>query len=399
MARSNSPGHVDTDVLKRQRPLADVIASYGVTLRREGNGTFRGLCPFHHEHTPSFWVDVRDPNNEHYFCFGQCGAHGDVITFVMEREACTFAEACAHLGAHDYVNGAASLAATRLNGGATGRSWESLDPSTPHGLTLDLVLRLYEAQLWDDRRALTYLRRRAIPEDLARTQRLGYANGRTLVGHLRRGGEIDGQTPLALAVELGLVVERTNEEDNASPLRKEFFFDRLIVPELRGGQPIWFIGRAVEDSTTHPDAILDAATPPAKRARPKYLSLSGEKPVLGLEHVAGQPSAYLVEGPVDWLAALSWSLPAFAICGTHFPADRLPALREARAIYGVFDPDRAGRTATERHAPLFGSRWRPVHLPNNLDLADLAAHGDAGRETFRVLVGRARAAAWQNARV
>ena len=63
------PAHVriDTDALKRERPLADVIASYGVALRRESAGTYRGLCPFHQEHTPSFWVDARDASNEHYW--------------------------------------------------------------------------------------------------------------------------------------------------------------------------------------------------------------------------------------------------------------------------------------------------------------------------------------------
>jgi DNA primase len=101
----------------------------------------------------------------------------------------------------------------------------------------------------------------------------------------------------------------------------------------------------------------------------------------------------------NWLAAVAWRLPAFAICGTHFPSGRLPALSEALAVYGVFDPDRAGRSAAERFAPLFGSRWRPVRLPNSLDLAELAALGAAGRETFDIVVGRARAAAWQQSRV
>jgi DNA primase len=104
-------------------------------------------------------------------------------------------------------------------------------------------------------------------------------------------------------------------------------------------------------------------------------------------------------GLVNWLAAVSWDLPAFAICGTHFPADRLPAISGSLAVYGVFDPDRAGRSAAERFAPLFGSRWRPIVLPNGLDLAELAAHGEHGREHFRALVGRARAAAWQDQRV
>jgi len=81
MARlGNAARRIDTDALKRERPLADVVASYGIALRRESAGTFRALCPFHQEHTPSFWIDARDGSAEHYFCFG-CTAHGDVITF------------------------------------------------------------------------------------------------------------------------------------------------------------------------------------------------------------------------------------------------------------------------------------------------------------------------------
>ena len=118
---------------------------------------------------------------------------------------------------------------------------------------------------------------------------------------------------------------------------------------------------------------------------------------MGLEHVQGRRAAFVVEGPFDLLAVIGWELPAFAICGTHFPAERLLALDMALAIYGVFDPDRAGQSAAERFAPLFGSRWRPVRLPNSLDLAEVAALGDAGREMFDILVGRARAAAWLRA--
>src|SRR5260370_8251696 len=99
MLRSSSAARrIDTEALKRERPLADLVASYGIALRRESAGTFRALCPFHQEHTPSFWIDARDGLAEHYFCFG-CTAHGDVITFVMEREGCSFVQPCDHLSA------------------------------------------------------------------------------------------------------------------------------------------------------------------------------------------------------------------------------------------------------------------------------------------------------------
>ena len=77
----------------------------------------------------------------------------------------------------------------------------------------------------------------------------------------------------------------------------------------------------------------------------------------------------------------------------------MSALGDALAIYGVFDPDRAGLSAAEHFAPHFGDRWRPIKLPNGLDLAELATLGPAGREMLDVLVGRARAAAWRRAQV
>src|SRR5947207_13843071 len=91
---NNTARRIDTEVLKRERPLADVVASYGVALRRESAGTYRALCPFHQERTPSFWIDARgDVIEHHYYCFG-CSSHGDTITFVMELEGCSFQEAC-----------------------------------------------------------------------------------------------------------------------------------------------------------------------------------------------------------------------------------------------------------------------------------------------------------------
>ncbi len=408
MLRSSSVARrIDTEALKRARPLADVVASYGIALRREGTGTYRALCPFHQEHTPSFWIDARDASSTHYYCFG-CAAHGDTITFVMEREGCSFQEACERLS----TRGRPPVVepAQRTSGKPPGRRWEQLSADSVEARVLELALQVYEKELWHDARAQAYLRRRGVSEEVARTQRLGYANGHALLDWLRDGKE-SREEFLPVTVQLGLILERPGAEDDR-PTHREFFLDRLIIPELRHGRPIWCIGRAVEDEVSPPvPTVRDgarvataqsapgptstASSTVTRRPRPKYLGLPGEKPVMGLEYVKGRHAAFIVEGPFDLLAAIGWGLPVFAICGTHFPPERLPALAEALAIYGVFDPDRAGRSAAERFAPLFGSRWRPVRLPNSLDLAELAALGDAGREMFDILVGRARAAAWQ----
>jgi DNA primase len=276
------------------------------------------------------------------------------------------------------------------------RRWENLPADSTEARALDLALQVYQAELWRNARAQAYLHKRSVPEHLARTQRLGYAAGSTLLRWLTQDSHAD---LLPVAIGLGLVQERPGASGD-DPVYREFFFDRLIIAELRQGRPIWCIGRAIEDPPGAPAAESPVGGSPIApvRPRPKYLGLPGEKPVIGLERVIGRHVAYIVEGPLDWLAAVGWGLPAFAICGTHFPTERLPPLSEALAIYGVFDPDRAGHSAAERFAPLFGSRWRPVQLPNSLDLAELAALGAAGRDTFDILVGRARAAAWQQAR-
>jgi len=340
-----------------------------------------------------------------------CSSHGDVITFVMERESCSFPEACDRLSTRSWPP--VVEPAQRTSAKPTVRHWEELSADSIEARTLDLALQVYEKELWRDARAQGYLRRRAVPEEVARAQRLGYADGHALLGWLRDRKESGGAELLPVAVRLGLVLERPGAEEDGPSAYREFFLDRLIVPELRLGRPIWCIGRTVEDDAPPPVVNLKDGTPvppagPAatassttlvRRTRPKYLSLPGEKPVMGLEHVSGGRAAFLVEGPFDLLAAIGWKLPAFAICGTHFPPERLPALAEALAIYGVFDPDHAGQSAAERFAPLFGSRWRPVRLPNSLDLAELAALGAAGREMFDILVGRARSAAWQQGRV
>ena len=77
----------DIDLVRERTDLKAVVEEF-VTLRSAGVGSFKGLCPFHDERTPSFHVR---PGVGTYHCFG-CGAHGDVISFLMELEHTTFTE-------------------------------------------------------------------------------------------------------------------------------------------------------------------------------------------------------------------------------------------------------------------------------------------------------------------
>lgn len=91
---ATAPGHVDTAALKDQLDIVDVIGRE-VQLRRAGT-TFKGLCPFHSEKTPSFVVY---PVTKRWWCYGACGDGGDVITFVQKIRNCGFKEAVAELRA------------------------------------------------------------------------------------------------------------------------------------------------------------------------------------------------------------------------------------------------------------------------------------------------------------
>src|SRR3954447_4239301 len=76
-----------TAEIKSRLPVADVVGET-VQLRKAGT-TLKGLCPFHGEKTPSFVVT---PARDTWHCFG-CGKHGDIFTFVMERDGLGFPDA------------------------------------------------------------------------------------------------------------------------------------------------------------------------------------------------------------------------------------------------------------------------------------------------------------------
>jgi DNA primase len=348
----------EVGALKRDRPVAEVIAGYGIALRPSGRA-LTGRCPFHADGgRPNLYVY---PDNGSWHCY-RCAAGGDVISFVMRHDRLDFAGACERLAG--LPQPAPRVPTAPADVAQRGR-WERL--SLDEQVVLNTAGTLYQHALWRDPRALAYVRGRGLPDWTIRQCALGYADGHSLEAYLRR------RSGLRVAEELGLL-RRPAREDGSRPLR-ETFAGRIVVPELRGGHCIWFIGRAL------------AETP----GRPKYLALAGERPVLGWERAAGRREAFLCEGVFDYLLAVSWRLPAFSPCGTHLPADRLGFLARATAVYGVLDGDEAGREASARFGAVLGERWRPLRLPAGCDLNDLGRRLGGRAEFFRLLAAARRA--------
>src|SRR3954452_24085383 len=84
---------IDTDALKRSRPITDVVSSYGIDLRPSGR-TLVGRCPFHADGgRPNLHVY---PATQSWYCY-RCALGGDVIRFVERIEGLSFRGAVARL--------------------------------------------------------------------------------------------------------------------------------------------------------------------------------------------------------------------------------------------------------------------------------------------------------------
>ena len=153
------PGFLDE--LRNRISLSGLIGR-SVKLVRRGR-EYAGLCPFHHEKTPSFYV-VEDKSFFH--CFG-CGAHGDAIGFVMRNDNLDFIEAIEKLA------GEAGLAVPR----ATPQERERAQQQKTLLGALEAAAAFYEARLASPAgaRARNYLDERGLDTETIRHFRLGWA--------------------------------------------------------------------------------------------------------------------------------------------------------------------------------------------------------------------------------
>ncbi len=330
---------VDIDALKRSHPIEVIVAGYGIALRPVGQ-TLVGRCPFHKDRgRPNLVVY---PATQSWYCY-RCGVGGDIIQFVERIEGLSFQDAVQKLTD-------IQVAPTPLPLPPQVKP-KSSGP-VEHAI-LDAALEIYQARLLAEPSALAYLEGRGLNRATIQHYRLGYARGDELVPYLRRR-----RLSVAAARRAGL-------------LRRgcEFLAGRIVIPELRGGQPVWLIGRAL-----HRPA--DA---------PRYLSLPGAKPLLGWEEAGQSGDVYLVEGPFDWLTLRQWDLPALALVGTHASADVLESLQRFDRVYLALDNDDAGRKATDTLMAALDRRPVPVQLEGVKDVADMAPQPD-GRDHFLEMV-------------
>ncbi|MBK3804169.1 DNA primase, partial [Azospirillum brasilense] len=224
--------------LREAVPVSDVV---GRALRLQKAGReFKAPCPFHHEKTPSFYVN---DDKGMYHCFG-CGAHGDVIAFLMRHGNVSFVDAVQHLAVHAGLDMPTVTPAER-KAQARRRDLHSV---------VELVARWFEEQLRaeDGKAARTYLADRGLSEETVARFRLGWAppGGQALRRHLAARGVSEAD-----ALEAGVLVR----SDDTGEVRS-FFRRRVIFPIGDSqGRVVGFGGRLVDGDG--PKYINTADTP------------------------------------------------------------------------------------------------------------------------------------------
>jgi DNA primase len=325
--------------IRERTDIVQLIGEY-IVLKRAG-ASFKGLCPFHSEKTPSFHVN---PQRQFFHCFG-CQASGDVFKFVMQLEGKTFPEALRQLANRAGIELPEIEARENDAVRRERQKRERLTAITESaaGYFIRMLAEHPHAQL-----ARAELDKRAMSPETVATYRLGYAphGWDGLAKHLGSRG-----FSLAEGEEAGLVVPRKGGDGHYDRFRHRLMFPIADVH----GKIVAFSGRALE----LPAGEKLTGDPPAKYVNSPEGPLYKKSDLLFGLHEARvelrrEGVAILCEGNFDVLAVHQAGLKhVLAPLGTAFTLSQAKLLkRYVSRVVVLFDGDNAGRKATRAAAPL-----------------------------------------------
>ena len=308
--------------------IVEVVGTY-IPLKRAGS-SFKGLCPFHKEKTPSFHAN---PQRQSFHCFG-CGAGGDVFRFIMQYDGVDF------------------VSAVRLLARRAGIAVELTDDDRQEGPNKDLLLKLLEdvtmlyhhalQKLPAAEAARRYLQKRDLGDAVVRDYLLGYApeGWDTLV----KWGQKKKYAP-ALLEAAGLLSRSDSEEDRVY----DRFRHRLMFPvrdEI--GRIVGFSGRVLADDPKAAKYVNTPETPVFHKGKLLYALDKARRAIMDSR------AALLCEGQIDVIRChLGGFQNAVAAQGTALTEQHAQVLkRYADSVTVVLDADPAGQKASLRSAEL-----------------------------------------------
>ncbi|WP_432535969.1 DNA primase [Kineococcus arenarius] len=368
------PGLIHPDDLRavKERVRIDEVVAEQVTLRPGGVGSFKGLCPFHDERTPSFTVR---PAVGRWHCFG-CGEGGDAIEFVRRIDGTTFTEAVERL---------AERAGVQLryvdDGGRPGKRPAGAQGAGQRQRLLEAhraAEAFYAGQLEQPGPAETarrFLAERGFSREAAARFGVGFApaGGEALLRHLRAAGFTEEElttSGLAGQGQRGLY---------------DRFRGRLVWPirDVSGHTVAFGARRLFDDDRIDAKYLNSPETPVYKKSQALY-GLD-----LAKRDIARTKQVVVVEGYTDVMAChLAGVTTAVATCGTAFGEEHArivqrmlgDAAGSAEVVF-TFDGDAAGQKAALRAFELeerFTAQTYVAVEPSGQDPCDLRlSAGDA----------------------
>lgn len=325
----------DIDEVRQRTDIKEVVDGY-VTLKGAGLGSFKGLCPFHDERSPSFTVR---PQVGRYHCFG-CGEDGDVISFVQKLDHTSFHEAVEKLAARIGFE-------LRYEDGGTGPNREEVGKRQRLLDAHKVADEFFRAQLLTPGAAegRNFLHGRGFDRAAAEQFGVGYApqGWDALLKHLRGRGYTDAELKLTGMFSAGGPGNQQRIYDR--------FRGRLIWP-IRdiAGDTIGFGARKLYEDDQGPKYLNTPETTLYKKSQVLYgIDLAKRT-------IAKERQLVVVEGYTDVMAChLSGITTAVATCGTAFGADHIKIARRLLSDDGTggeviftFDGDAAGQKAALR---------------------------------------------------
>jgi DNA primase len=312
--------------IKERLSIVSLVETY-VSLKRSGKN-YVGLCPFHEDKNPSFYVNEEKGM---FHCFG-CGAGGDIFGFVMRYNNLTFPEALSEL-------------AKRV-----GIKIEKDSKSSANKSRRDVLLKINKfASLFyhkilletkEGKEARDYLKERGISLEIVKEFGLGYAPGEwdTLVEFLA-----SKNIPLSLAERIGLVIRRTNKDGYYDRFRNRIMFPIRDVESkvvgfggriLKGDGPKYM--NSPESEVYHKGSVLYGLD----KAR---------------DYIRRSEKAIVVEGYMDFLSLYRAGIKnVVATLGTSLTHDHATLLkRYTDKVIIIFDEDEAGIKAALKVLDVF----------------------------------------------
>ncbi len=347
------------DLLART-DIVDLIDAR-VKLKKQGKN-YHACCPFHNEKTPSFTVNGE---KQFYHCFG-CGAHGNVIDFLMNFDKLEFVECVEELASMHNLD-------VPFEAGNGPSQIERHQRQSLYQL-MDGLNAFYQQALTQPQAqvARSYLQQRGLSDEVIARFSIGYApEGWDNV--LRRfGGNQENRQALT---DAGMLV--TNDRGRSY----DRFRERVMFPiRDKRGRVIGFGGRVMGDG--QPKYLNSPETDIFHKGRQLYGLYEAR------EHASEPQRLLVVEGYMDVVALAQYGINyAVASLGTSTTADHIQLLfRTTNSVICCYDGDRAGRDAAwralETALPYMtdGRQLRFMFLPDGEDPDTLVRK--EGKEAF-----------------